>query len=339
MGDIVAPDGSPLAAALISVANLQTSLDFYEGVLGLQRTALGDQDELDSGFLEHWHLPRDTRFNYCVLQGGQDPVGQIQLFEFEVPSRRPVRTGELSRAFGLFNLNFYTDDIRAVFEQLEQQGFEFWSEPVRHDFGEDVGSPIEVVFEGPDGVPINLVELATTDPNTRIGQMRAFVESYGKTASGFTPVVTTSHGVEDLEAAQRFYRDVLHMRPLIDDELGSPDANRFLRLAPDARTRVVFMQGNHMFGKVVLADALNYECENVRDRAYPPNIGYVAQVFEVLDLDKAAWSCAKIGAEVYSPVNQVPVPGRGDSLRPSMIVRNPGSGALQQLIQADKIAG
>ena len=73
----------------------------------------------------------------------------------------------------------------------------------------EVGTPIEVVFEGPDGVMINLVELATTDPKTRIGQMRAYVEKHGRTKTGFTPVVTTNHVLQSRERGKTFYEEVL----------------------------------------------------------------------------------------------------------------------------------
>ena len=137
-------------------------------------------------------------------------------------------------------------------------------------------------------MPINLVELATRDTATRVGQMRAYVEQRGYTEAGFTPIVTSSHGVDSSERAMAFYEQVLKMKPLIDEVLGSPESNRMLNLPEDAKTRVVFMQGNHMFGKVVLSQPLNYECESLIERAKPPNIGYLAQAFAVGDLDEAA---------------------------------------------------
>lgn len=329
MGDIVAPEGSPLAQAILSVSSMPAALAFYRDALGL--TEIESKDSLDADFCEHWRAAASTGGSWSVLQGGPDAVGQIVLVDFGGQDRVVIREAGGSRGLGLFNLNFYTSDIQASTRDFKARGFEFWSDPVQHQFGPDVGSPIEVVFEGPDNIPINLVELATRDPTTRIGQMRAYVERYGRTETGYTPVVTTSHGVADRAAAIHFYRDVLAMEPLIDEEMSSPDANRFLRLDEQARTHVTFMQGNHMFGKVVLAEPLNYECESLVDRAVAPNVGYLAQSFEVSDIDEAAWACARTGAEVYSPVRDVIVPGRG--VRPATIVRNPGSGALQQLFQ------
>ena len=194
-----------------------------------------------------------------------------------------------------------------------------------------MGDPIEGIFEGPDRVPINLVELATKDPVTRVGQMRAYVEKRGYTSAGFTPIVTSSHGVDSSERAMAWYEQVLGMKPLIDEVLGTPESNRLLNLPEDAKTRVVFMQGNHMFGKVVLAQPLNYECESLIDRARAPNIGYLAQAFAVGDLDDAARKCSALRAEVLSGPQRTPWPGAGSVS--AMLVRNPGSGALQVLLE------
>jgi hypothetical protein len=63
----------------------------------------------------------------------------------------------------------------------------------------------------------------------------------------------------------------------------------------------------------------------------PPNIGYLAQSFQVPDLDEAARSCATLGAKVFSGPAEMDLPGRGNCK--AMIVRNPGSGALQELFE------
>jgi len=51
----------------------------------------------------------------------------------------------------------------------------------------------------------------------------------------------------------------------------------------------------------------------------------------VADLDAVAEACISVGAELYSPPVEIDLPGRGNCK--AMIVRNPGSGALQELYQ------
>jgi len=63
--------------------------------------------------------------------------------------------------------------------------------------------------------------------------------------------------------------------------------------------------------------------------AVPPNIGYLAQSFQISDPQQAMQACEALGAEVFSPPGQIDLPGRGACQ--AFIVRNPGSGALQEL--------
>ena len=331
--EIIAPNGSPLRAAVIGCRDIDKSRAFYEERIGL--SVLADEELSGPGFRRFWNLNGATSARAVLLGQGEEAVGQVLLLDFHLPegSARPVEVRDRSivRAYGVFNLNFYTADIHSVFKGLKKDGFVLWSDPVQHFFGADVGDPIEGIFEGPDRVPINLVELATRDPATRVGQMRAYVEQRGYTTAGFTPIVTTSHGVDSCERAMAWYGQVLNMGLLIDEVLGTPESNRLLNLPRDAKTRVVFMQGAHMFGKVVLSQPLNYECDSLIDRAKPPNIGYLAQAFAVGNLEDTRLKCADLKVEVVSGPQEVTWPGA--SAVAAMLVRAPGSGALQVLLE------
>ena len=332
--EIIAPNGSALRAAVIGCRDIDKSISFYEKRIGL--SVLADEELSGPEFRRFWNLNGPTSARAVLLGQGEEAVGQVLLLDFHLPegSARPVEVRDRSivRAYGVFNLNFYTADIRSVFKGLKKDGFVLWSDPVQHFFGADVGDPIEGIFEGPDRVPINLVELATLDTATRVGQMRAYVEERGYTPAGFTPIVTTSHGVDSCERAMAWYGQVLNMGPLIDEVLGTPESNRLLNLPQDAKTRVVFMQGAHMFGKVVLSQPLNYECASLIDRAKPPNIGYLAQAFSVGNLKDTRLKCADLKVEVVSSPQEIAWPGAGAV--PAMLVRAPGSGALQILLEA-----
>jgi hypothetical protein len=265
------------------------------------------------------------------LGHGADPVGRIQLMEFDAPQRKLVRPADIKRATMLFNLNIYASDIEKDYERLRDQGFNFWTKPAYNNFGPAVGETLEAAFDGPDGVVINLIELLTDDPNTMLGQILAFINEYGRTETGFTSVVTTAHGVNDMEKALAFYYGPLHMSLLVESVLEGEVTNRALHLPEDSRTRSVIIRGDHEYGKIALAQPLNYEVPDLMPKAVPPNIGYLAQSFKVADLEETAKACAEVGAETFSPMTEIDLPGRGRCA--AMIVRNPGSGALQELFQ------
>jgi hypothetical protein len=203
--------------------------------------------------------------------------------------------------------------------------------PAHNNFGPAVGETMEAAFDGPDGVVINLIQLLSEDPKTVIGHIVRFISEYGRTPTGFTSVVTTAHGVLNMEKALAFYYGPLHMTLFIESVLKGAVTNRALCLPETAQTRSVIVQGAHEYGKIALATPMNYEVPNLVADAVPPNIGYLAQSFQVGDLDETASACAAVGAAVFSGPMEIDLPGRGQCT--SMVVRNPGSGALQELFQ------
>ena len=321
--------GSPVSVVVIGVENLDTSLQFYADTLGL--TVAESRNWNGAEFAAYWQVPAGTTARCAFLQHGADPVGRIQLMEFAAPNRKLIRQPGIKRANGLFNLNIYTSDIKRDYEQLQAQGFEFWSEPNHINFGPAVGEAMEFAFEGPDGVVINLVELLSKDPQTMIGHLYHFVASYGPTATGFTPVVTTAHTVSDMQKALDFYYGPLGMKLFAESVIEGEASNRMVNLPAEARTQSVLIQGDHEYGKIALAGPMNYEVSNLVPDAVAPNIGYLAQSFQVADLAEAAAGCADVGAEEFSAPVEINLPGRGKCK--SMLVRNPGSGALQELFE------
>src|SRR5580698_3560257 len=106
---IVAPDGSALSVAVIGVADMEGSLRFYRDLIGL--TAHAPVTWAGPAFERHWHLPESASAEavFCELPGVE--VGRVLLLAFNAPRRKSIRPVEAARAFGLVNLNFYTDNI------------------------------------------------------------------------------------------------------------------------------------------------------------------------------------------------------------------------------------
>ncbi len=331
MAEIVAPEGAPLAIAVVSCERLEDSLAFYCDRIGFD--AADTVRWRGPDFEALWGVGGGDEARAALLTAQGCAVGRILLVEFAGARRQRIQVTPNSQVFGLANLNFYVSDAAAAVSELRRDGYEFWTEATQHSLTAGVGNPIEVLFDGPDGVAINLVQLASQDPQTRIGQMRAYVERQGYTRRGFTPVVTTSHVVRSLARARAFYEQVLRMGALIDEQMSAEHVNAFLRLPQGARTHITFMQGNHMFGKIALSEPLNYasRCVDLKARAVAPNIGYLAQGFEVADLGVALEAAQRLESELVAPPRHAVLPGLGP--RRSAIVRNPGSGALQWLIQ------
>ena len=325
----LADSGSPVHAATIGVADLARPVARYRDHLGLDE--LGRQALSGRAFEAHWSLPPGSTATLVVLGEARHPCGRLALVEFDAPGRQLIRDIPDQSMFGLINLNFYSEDIFAHTQRLEAAGCRPWSAPQEHDMGV-MGKPIEVMLEGPDGVIINLIELRG-DPGARVLRTRAWIDDHGGfNRCGTTPMVTTAHHVKAYEPAREFYTRVLGMSVRNDLVLGGEAMERFTHYPKGARARDTYLQGDHVYGKIALMHPLNFACADVIPKAVAPNIGYLAQTFLVDDLAATLARAAELGTEVFSaPVEMDLVPhGRVAAA----IVRNPGSGALHQLVQA-----
>ncbi|MCS6800581.1 MAG: VOC family protein [Dehalococcoidia bacterium] len=328
--------GSPLSVAIVGVERLESSLTFYRDILGLD--ASPETCWRGPAFEHHWRLPAGSSARAVLLAFPGSTVGRILLLEFDAPHRQVVRRPGEDRPYGIWNLNFYTYDIARAARDIEANGYQLWSRPTAHVITASagaaaVGEPTEVLFEGPDGVVINLVQLPAGE-GTRVGEMRRYLDQHGTTPTGYTEVVTSAHTVRDMTAAVRFYQEVLGMGVLIDAVLESPVSNSFLHLPPHARTHSVFVKGDHMFGKIALGQPLNYEALDLVGRAVPPNIGYLAMGFRTPDLAAAEAACRRIGVQFFSEPIVVDLPGEG--WRRAMVVHAPASGALMQIAEGPR---
>jgi catechol 2,3-dioxygenase-like lactoylglutathione lyase family enzyme len=321
--------GSPLYAATIGAEDLDASIRFYGGELGLdvveRRPIEGRAFEL------HWGLPVGATGECAVLADRELAVGRIVLIEFHAAERRRVRHVDGQRCFGFVNLNFYTDEIDGHTKRLEAAGARAWSAPVVHDMGV-VGTPVEVMLDGPDSVIINLIELRAADPSARLLRtVRYIEENGGYNRCGSTAVATSQHCVRDHAQAMAFNIDVLGMSVRNDVVLSGESMEHFMRYPPGAKSRDTYLQGNHVFGKIAVNHPLNFTCDDLVPRAVAPHIGYLAQSFLVPDLQTSLAAARAHRAVEFSEPVEYDAPGLGRVM--TSLVRNPGSGALHELIQ------
>ena len=326
---VAVPRGAALSVAVVGTESLAHFTDFFGGRVGLDATP--EATVGGEAFERHFALPPGSTARAVLMSLGGSPVGRVLGLEFDAPRRPRVSDGRPGPFVGYWNLNFYVDDIRATCAALEADGYAFWSRPVAHSMADDAGAPIEAIFVGPDGVAINLVELAGEGAST-VAALRREVAALPKTRSGWTQVSTSAHGTRDAAAAAAFYREALGMAPAIDTVLESPEVNRITGRPPEARSRVVWMRGAHPYGKVAFSQPLNYAMPDRTRDAVAPAVGYLAQGFEVPDLDAALAAALRCGAERVTAPETVPL-AAGYAPRAAML-RVPGSGALAQFLEA-----
>jgi hypothetical protein len=125
---------------------------------------------------------------------------------------------------------------------------------------------------------------------------------------------------------------VLGLEAVVDVVMEGDEMTAFMTLPPGSRARTVIVQGHHRFGKIAMTQALNYENVDLVPSAVAPNVGYIAQSFVVDDLHRSMALSAARRSVVFSGPLDLCIPGVGPAR--TAIVSNPGSGALQWLIEA-----
>jgi len=318
-----------LGMAIIGTASIDAFVAFYAGQLGMDASPVAELG--GEAFERHWGLPRGSRARAVLMSVGGSEVGRVLGIEFTGRDRRWIADDTRGPFIGYWNLNFYIDGIVDTCARLAAQGYRFWSRPISHEVGKGAGAPIEAIFLGPDRVAINLVQLGGAS-GSAVAELQQEAARLPRSRKGFSQVATTAHATHDIAAALAFHRDVLGLRPTIDTVLESPAVNELTGRPKDARTRVVWMRGDHPYGKVALSQPLNYALVDRAREAAAPAIGYLAQSFTVPDLAGALAVARSAGAIVLSEPREVELPT--DLRVIAALLRSPGSGAPVQLVQA-----
>ena len=89
MGNIIAPNGSPLNTVVIGVENMEKSLHFYRDLIGLSANDIevwhGDK------FEKFWKLPDGSKAEACFCELPGCNVGRVMLLDFKTKSKKNNR--------------------------------------------------------------------------------------------------------------------------------------------------------------------------------------------------------------------------------------------------------
>jgi catechol 2,3-dioxygenase-like lactoylglutathione lyase family enzyme len=138
----------------ITVSDLERSIAFYHGVLGLafdnEPSPVFDDPELGPAV----GVP-GARLRQVTLKAGDD---RVELLEYLAPES-PIDSPMPQNALGSHHVAFRVDDIEAKVAELRSKGVEFFSAVNVVDEGVLAGWRW-VYFADPDGITLELVEVA-----------------------------------------------------------------------------------------------------------------------------------------------------------------------------------
>jgi lactoylglutathione lyase len=139
-----------------TVSDLERSIDFYCGLLGMQLRLRQDQNNEYTRKLVGYP-DANLKVAQLFLQGTSiGPSGHVlELVQFLAPAlpHNPPGTGHPNSA----HLAFTVDDIHAEYDRLQKAGVKFRSEPIAITAGVNRGGAT-VYFLDPDGVTLELLQ-------------------------------------------------------------------------------------------------------------------------------------------------------------------------------------
>jgi catechol 2,3-dioxygenase-like lactoylglutathione lyase family enzyme len=161
----------------IIVSDLERSIDFYHGVLGLpfasEPTPVVDDPALGVGV----GVP-GARLRMVTFDVGGDTIELLEYLAPPSPIDRPMP----QNALGSHHVAFRVDDIEARVKELSAKGIRFLG-PVNYVDDGVLAGWRWIYFTDPDGITLELIEIAYTRPQERReGIARYLAERASRTA-------------------------------------------------------------------------------------------------------------------------------------------------------------
>jgi catechol 2,3-dioxygenase-like lactoylglutathione lyase family enzyme len=155
----------------IIVSDLERSIDFYHGILGLEFANEPSPVFDDPGLGPKVGVP-GAALRQVTLKAGDH---QVELLEYTAPPS-PIDAPMPQNALGAHHVGFRVDDIDAKVRELKDKGVEFLGDVSAVDEGVLAGWRW-VYFRDPDGISLELVEVAYTREADRRAGIAAYLEA------------------------------------------------------------------------------------------------------------------------------------------------------------------
>ena len=194
-----------IGPVLMTVSDMDRSIDFYSRVLTFQRVS---DTELTGDQVEHLFGLFGTRLRLVRMTLGEE---SIELVEFLAPRGRPIPDDSRSNDVSFQHIAIIVKDIGRAYRVLRENRVEHASSAPQRlpDWNKNAAGIEAFYFKDPDRHPVEILEFpeGKGDPKWHRPDNRLFLG-----------IDHTAITVTDTDASLRFYRDLLGLRVVAESE-------------------------------------------------------------------------------------------------------------------------
>jgi len=252
----------------ISVRDMDESLSFYQGIVGMSMVA---EQELGAEKTQKlWGLPEGTKARAVFLKNEEQPT-LLELIQFDPHSGKFIRAGANIWDYGIYDIAFTVKDLDKTYKRLTDQGFTFLTPPMPYSptFFPNFHVKFSVCL-GPNEMPIPHIQPITPPPPEMKGD-------YGK-------IMDSAQIVEEMEEALRFYRNLLGLTVITDATFPKGLLDEILRLPEGTEGRIVLLNKEGSESPAIELIQLSVKGRPLSEVARPPNLGIFMISFETDNL-------------------------------------------------------
>lgn len=285
----------------LSVGSLDSALDLYAGVLGLDVVARG---ALPRELSVPWRIPAGMGGEMALLAAGAERTGMLRIVEFDAPGDLIRTEADKLSGNGFWALNYRVHDIRELLPRMVEAGVSGTGEAKNWSITDEV-EVWDSIGTDPDGVHLDIYSYE------RGAQLRG-----GELVGPISALQTIAMCVHDLATTRLFYEglgfEVLWERTIagLEEMLQIPDGIT-LHDANLVRDPAIMPGRVELFqfldtGVVPLPDP-----QPVTNRAVPPARGILSVSMETPDLDEASRLVTGLGGTTIAEPVETDIPGTG----------------------------
>jgi len=280
----------------IGVRSLNVAMQFWGETIGLE--TVQHQSGPDEELAHLWGLEPMAIASQALLRQSPDQAG-LHLVEFADPAE-PVRKNAAITSRLPKNIDIYTQDLPATYEQLTRQGFQFrsnWSETEA------------------DGVRFREVHMAGHD-DINIVFLQILDEPMDWTDQGFAGIGALVCIADNADEEAAFHSQLLNLDMIMNNRLAGPGIETIIGLPQGSGVQVRLLGSNDdWMGRLEIIEYENLPGENRYPLAKPPALGCLHLNYESDDAGSIVKTLKTAGISYDYHEGVSLIYGRGDILQ------------------------